>query len=132
MNFRYKAAVLVTGLAVGVTPALATAHGHSGTPLSRAKTLCKSEPKHHVAGQTGKGTAFSECVSAAVQKANGSTKNPTTLCKGESKKKTVRGTHGGTPYSLCVRAAARAHRRGTGTTTTTSTTTGTTSTTSGS
>jgi hypothetical protein len=132
MKFQYKAAVLIAGLAIGVTPALATAHGKApGTASSKAKMYgkgCRGESKQHTKGV--KGTPFSLCVTAAAKAANGSTKSPGQLCKAEKlMKKHMKGQKG-TPFSECVTAAAKAHKSGT-TTTTTGTTTTTTTTTTG-
>ncbi len=109
MNARYKAAVLIAGLALGTTPALAAAHstGHSTTRSVNAKKygkLCQGELKKHVKGM--KGTPFSQCVTAAAHVANGSATNPTSACKAELKKH-VKGMKG-TPFSQCVTAAAKA------------------------
>lgn len=130
MNFKYKAAVLVAGLAVGATPALALADGSApNTTHSNAAKACSNESKKKTSGE--KRSDFSKCVSDMVRLANGSVKNPTLACKNESKKKAP-GTKGRTPYAKCVSDAARMHRlerSGTGTGTTTSTTTSTTTTT---
>jgi hypothetical protein len=137
VKFRYKAAVLIAGAAIGITPALATAHGkaHPNTPTtSKAKQygkLCRGESKVHKKGV--KGTPFSVCVTAAAKAANGSTKSPGQLCKAEKKMAHHMKGQKGTPFSDCVTAAAKAHKSGTTTststsTTTTGTTTGTTST----
>jgi hypothetical protein len=131
MKFRYKALVLIAGAAIGVTPALATAHGNAPT-TSKAKKygkLCQGESKHH--SKTAKGTPFSVCVTAAAKAANGSTKSPGQLCKAEKKfAHHMPGQTKGTPFSDCVTAAAKAHKSGTGTTTSTTTTGATTGTTS--
>jgi hypothetical protein len=133
MKFQYKAAVLIAGVAIGVTPALATAHGQApSTASSKAKQygkLCQGESKQHAKGT--KGTPFSLCVTAAAKAHNGSTKSPGQLCKAEKKMAHhMKGQTKGTPFSDCVTAAAKAHRSGT-TTTTTGTTTTTTTTTTG-
>lgn len=114
MNFRYKAAAVVATLALGATPALATAHGtsHSGkaTPSfsSKAKRYGKNclalgESKQHVKGV--KGTPFSLCVHAMKMKANDSAKKPGVACKAEKRfaHHTPKGQKG-TPFSDCVTA----------------------------
>jgi hypothetical protein len=129
MNLKSKAAVLVAGLAVGATPALALAHGSAPTTThTNATKACSNESKHKTSGE--KRSDFSKCVSDMVRLANGSVKNPTVACKNESKKKAP-GTKGRTPYAKCVSDAAKMHRleRSGGTGTTTSTTTSTTTTT---
>lgn len=133
MNVKTKAAVLVAGLALGATPALANTHGHSGTAGSNAKKygyICSKAgaSKKHIQGQ--KGTPFSQCVTAMAHLANGSAKNPTAACKGLSKKH-HKGMGKGTPFSQCVTAAAHLHKSGTGTTTTGTTNTSTTDTSTG-
>lgn len=132
MKFRYKALVLIAGIAIGVTPALATAHGNAPT-TSNGKAygkLCRGESKMHKKGV--KGTPFSVCVTAAAKAHNGSTKSPGQLCAAEKKfAHHMPGQTKGTPFSDCVTAAAKAHKSGTSTTTSTTGTSPTPSTTTG-
>jgi hypothetical protein len=123
MNFKYKVTVLIAGRALGATPALATAHGHSSTTSSNAKRygyLCQSFSKKHVAGTPG--TPFSKCVTDMAHMANGTATSARAACKNMPKKHAgVKGK--GTEFSQCVKAAAKLKKSGSGTTTTTATTT---------
>lgn len=130
MKFRYQATVLVAGLAIGVTPALATTHGNAQSHVKTAAQLCHNESRQHTKGQ--KGTPFSLCKSAVTKVDNGSTKAPGQLCKAEKRQAHHMKGQRGTPFSQCVTAIAKAHRQsgsGTTTSTTDTTTTSTTDTT---
>jgi hypothetical protein len=130
VKFRYQATVLVAGLAIGVTPALATTHGKAHSNTKTTAQLCHNESKHHTKGV--KGTPFSVCESAVTKADNGSTKSPAQLCKAEKKMAHHMKGQKGTPFSDCVTAIAKSHKKSGGGTTTSSTdpttTTGTAST----
>lgn len=131
MKFRYKAAVLIAGLAVGVTPALATAQGGAPTTSNGHGwgKACQGESKQHTKGT--KGTPFSDCVKAFAKAANGSNKTARALCKTEFQFSHHMKGQKGTPFADCVHAVNTARKSGTtstSTSTTTATTTGTTTT----
>ncbi|HWD66264.1 MAG TPA: hypothetical protein VG405_13950 [Solirubrobacteraceae bacterium] len=128
MKFKYQVTVLVAGLALGVTPALATTHGKAHSNTKTAAKLCHNESKQHTKGV--KGTPFSVCETAVTKADNGSTKSPGQLCKAEKKMAHHMKGQKGTPFSQCVTAAAKAKKSGGGTTTSTTDTTTTTGTTS--
>ena len=115
MTLGTKAALLVSGLALVVSPAAALASGSPSDPgqpgasaslPAKAKAYgryCQAQSKTHVAGQTG--TAFSQCVTAMAKLAHGSTTSPRTACAAMSKKH-VAGQRG-TPFSNCVAGGAK-------------------------
>lgn len=115
MTVGTKAALLVSGLALLVSPALAFASafpsddgqpGPSATLPTKAKAYghyCQNQSKKHVAGQ--KGTPFSQCVTAMAKLASGTTASPRTACASMSKKH-VQGQKG-TPFSNCVSSGAK-------------------------
>ncbi|TML12064.1 MAG: hypothetical protein E6G33_13985 [Actinobacteria bacterium] len=115
MTVGTKAALLVSGLALLVSPAIALAAsspsdaGQPGPGASlpaKAKAYghyCQNQSKKHVAGQ--KGTPFSQCVTAMAKLAGGSTTSPKTACAAMSKKH-VPGQKG-TPFSNCLSGGAK-------------------------
>jgi hypothetical protein len=110
-----KAALLVSGLALVVSPAAALASGSpsdAGQPgpgaslPAKAKAYgryCQNQSKKDVAGQ--RGTPFSQCVTAMAKLAHGSTTSPRTACAAMSKQH-VAGQKG-TPFSKCVAGGAK-------------------------
>ena len=133
MNLGTKAALLVSGLALVVSPAVALASGSPSNPgapdnqgTQTAATNQPSDTRQPGPGASlpakakaygrycqnqskkhvagQKGTPFSQCVTALAKVATGKA-NPTTACKTLSKKH-VAGQKG-TPYSQCVVAAAK-------------------------
>jgi hypothetical protein len=127
MRLTTRFATLLAAGALGVTPALALAHGdpHPGKPPfgkgqttmttttgmttspytmpgARYGVLCRGESKHHVKGM--RGTPFSACVVALAHAAKQAKTSPAKACAGESKRH-VKGQKG-TPYSQCVTAVA--------------------------
>jgi hypothetical protein len=115
MTFGRKAALLVSGLALIVSPAAAFASGSpsdatqpgpGASPPAKAKAYgryCQNQNKKHVAGTPG--TAFSQCVTAMAKLAHGSTSSPRTACAALSKQH-VAGQRG-TPFSNCVAGGAK-------------------------
>ena len=133
MTLGTKAALLVSGLALVVSPAAALASGSPGDPgapdnqgtqnaaankpsdaqpgagatlPAKAKAYgryCQNQSKKHVAGQ--KGTPFSQCVTAMAKLASGKTDSPRAACKTLSHKH-VDG-QSGTPFSRCVSGGAK-------------------------
>ena len=134
MNLGTKAALLVSGLVLVVSPAVALASGapsHPGAPDNQGtQTAAANEPSD--SGQPGpgaslpakaraygrycqgqskthvagqKGTPFSQCVTAMAKLANGSTTSPKTACATMSKQHLA--GQKGTPFSNCVASAAK-------------------------
>jgi len=134
MNLGTKVALLVSGLALVVSPAVALASGapsNPGAPDNQGtQTAAANRPSD--TGQPGpgaslpakakaygrycqnqskthvadqKGTPFSQCVTAMAKLASGSTASPKTACAAMSKQH-VSGQKG-TPFSNCVAAAAK-------------------------
>ena len=115
MTVGTKAALLVSGLALLVSPPIALAAASpsdAGQPGPRASLptkakayghYCQNQSKKHVAGQ--KGTPFSQCVTAMAKLATGTTASPKAACASMSKKH-VAGEKG-TPFSRCVSAGAK-------------------------
>jgi hypothetical protein len=114
MTLGTKAARLVSGLALVVSPAAALASGSPsdaqpgpGASLpAKAKAYgryCQNQSKKHVAGQ--KGTPFSQCVTAMAKLTHGSTTSPRAACAAMSKQH-VAGQRG-TPFSNCVSGGAK-------------------------
>ncbi len=134
MNLGTKAALLVSGLALVVSPAVALASGspsNPGAPDNQGtQTAATNQPGD--TGQPGpgaslpakakaygrycqtqskkhvagqKGTPFSQCVTAMAKLASGSTTSPRTACASMSKKH-VAGQKG-TPFSQCVAGGAK-------------------------
>jgi hypothetical protein len=134
MNLGTKAALLVSGLALVVSPASALASGepsHPGAPDNQGtQTAAANKPSD--TGQPGpgaslpakaraygrycqgqskehvagqKGTPFSQCVTAMAKLASASTTSPKTACASMSKQH-VAGQKG-TPFSNCVAAGAK-------------------------
>jgi hypothetical protein len=115
MTLGTKAALLVSALALVVSPAAALASsspsdanqpGPGASLPAKAKAYgryCQNQSKKHVGGQTG--TPFSQCVTAMAKLAHGSTTSPRTACAALSKKH-VAGQKG-TPFSNCVAGAAK-------------------------
>jgi hypothetical protein len=134
MNLGTKAALLVSGLVLVVSPAVALASGtpsDQGAPDNQGtQTAAASKPS--ASGQPGpgaslpakakaygrycqnqskkhvagqKGTPFSQCVTAMAKLASGSTTSPNTACAAMSKQH-VAGQKG-TPFSNCVAAGAK-------------------------
>jgi hypothetical protein len=112
-----KLVATAAAVAIGLVPAVAVAHGPSGThgkahshsSSSNAKKygkFCQSETKQHVDGQ--KGTPFSNCVNDMAKLANRSSTNPHRACANESKQHVD--AQKGTPYHDCVVAAAKMRR----------------------
>lgn len=130
MSFKTRLAVLGGALALLLTPpAAALAQGveykpehpshpqHPAHPMpgpsaslpEKAKAYgvyCKGFSKKHVEGE--KGTAFSQCVTAAAKAASGAGTTPRKACQGFSKQHAAGET--GTPLSRCVVAAAQAKK----------------------
>jgi hypothetical protein len=134
MNLGTKAALLVSGLALVVSPAIALASGEPGNPGAPdnqgTQTAAASKPSD--TGQPGpgaslpakakaygrycqgqskkhlagqKGTPFSQCVTAMAKLATGSTTSPRVACATMSKQH-VAGQKG-TPFSNCIAAGAK-------------------------
>jgi hypothetical protein len=134
MNLGTKAALLVSGLALVVSPAVALASGspsNPGAPDNQGtQTAATNKPSD--TGQPGpgaslpakakgygrycqtqskkhvagqKGTPFSQCVTAMAKLASGSTTSPRTACASMSKQH-VAGQKG-TPFSQCVAGGAK-------------------------
>jgi hypothetical protein len=134
MNLGTKAALLVSGLALVVSPAVALASGspsNPGAPDNQGtQTAATNQPSD--TGQPGpgaslpvkakaygrycqnqskkhvagqKGTPFSQCVTAMAKLASGSTTSPRTACAAMSKQH-VAGQKG-TPFSQCVAGGAK-------------------------
>jgi hypothetical protein len=119
MTLGTKAALLASGLALFVVPAVALASGGPSNPgvpdkqpapkaslPAKAKAYghyCQNQSKKHVAGQ--KGTPFSQCVTAMAKLATGTTASPRAACATMSKKH-VTGQKG-TPFSNCVSGGAK-------------------------
>jgi hypothetical protein len=134
MNLGTKAALLVSGLALVVSPAVALASGspsNPGAPDNQGtQTAAANQPSD--TGQPGpgaslpakakaygrycqnqskkhvagqKGTPFSQCVTAMAKLAHGSTTSPTAACAAMSKQH-VAGQKG-TPFSKCVSGGAK-------------------------
>jgi hypothetical protein len=115
MTVGTKAALLVSGLALLVSPPIALAAASpsdAGQPGPRASLpakakayghYCQNQSKKHVAGQ--KGTPFSQCVTAMAKLATGTTASPKAAC-GSMSKKHVAGEKG-TPFSRCVSAGGK-------------------------
>jgi len=134
MNLGTKVALLVSGLALVVSPAVALASGapsNPGAPDNQGtQTAAANRPSD--TGQPGpgaslpakakaygrycqnqskthvadqKGTPFSQCVTAMAKLASGSTASPKTACAAMSKQH-VAGQKG-TPFSNCVAAGAK-------------------------
>jgi hypothetical protein len=115
MTVGTKAALLVSGLALLVSPTIALAAsspsdtgqpGPSASLPAKAKAYgryCQNQSKKHIAGQ--KGTPFSQCVTAMAKLGTGSTTSPKTACAAMSKKH-VPGKKG-TPFSNCVSGGAK-------------------------
>jgi len=134
MNLGTKAALLVSGFALVVSPAIALASGEPGNPGAPdnqgTQTAAANKPSD--TGQPGpgaslpanakaygrycqnqskqhvagqKGTPFSQCVTAMAKLASGSTTSPMTACAAMSKQH-VAGQKG-TPFSNCVAAGAK-------------------------
>jgi hypothetical protein len=134
MNLGAKAALLVSGLALVVSPAVAVASGsqsNPGAPDNKdTQTAAANQPSD--TGQPGpgaslpakakaygrycqnqskkhvagqKGTPFSQCVTAMAKLAHGSTTSPTAACVAMSKQH-VAGEKG-TPFSKCVSGGAK-------------------------
>jgi hypothetical protein len=134
MNLGTKAALLVSGLALVVSPAAALASGspsNPGAPDNQGtQNAAANKPNdaaqpgpgaslpakakaygHYCQNQSKKhvagqtGTPFSQCVTAMAKLAHGSTTSPRTACAALSKKH-VAGQKG-TPFSNCVAGAAK-------------------------
>ncbi len=134
MNLGTKAALLVSGLALVVSPTAALASGapsDPGAPDNQGtQTAAANKPSD--TGQPGpgaslpakakaygrycqnqskthvagqKGTPFSQCVTAMAKLASGSTASPKTACAAMSKQH-IAGQKG-TPFSNCVAAGAK-------------------------
>ena len=134
MNLGTKAALVVSGLALVVSPASALASGEPSNPGAPdnqgTQTAAGNKPSD--TGQPGpgaslpakaraygrycqgqskqhvagqKGTPFSQCVTAMAKLASGSTASPKTACAAMSKQH-VAGQKG-TPFSNCVAAGAK-------------------------
>ncbi len=134
MNLGTKVALLVSGLALVVSPAVALASGAPSSPGAPdnqgTQTAAANRPSD--TGQPGpgaslpakakaygrycqnqskthvadqKGTPFSQCVTAMAKLASGSTASPKTACAAMSKQH-VSGQKG-TPFSNCVAAGAK-------------------------
>jgi hypothetical protein len=115
MTVGTKAALLVSGLALLVSPTIALAAsspsdtgqpGPSASVPAKAKAYgryCQNQSKKHVAAQ--KGTPFSQCVTAMARLGTGNTTSPKTACAAMSKKH-VPGQKG-TPFSNCVSGGAK-------------------------
>jgi hypothetical protein len=134
MNLGTKAALLVSGLALVVSPAVALASGspsNPGAPDNQGtQTAAANKPSD--TGQPGpgatppakakaygrycqnqskkhvagqKGTPFSQCVTAMAKLAHGSTTSPKAACAAMSKQH-VAGQRG-KPFSNCVAAGAK-------------------------
>ena len=134
MNLGTKAALLVSGLALVVSPAVAFASGspsNPGAPDNQGtQNAAANQPSD--TGQPGpgaslpakakaygrycqnqskkhvagqKGTPFSQCVTAMAKLAHGSTTSPKAACASMSKKH-VAGQKG-TPFSNCVSGGAK-------------------------
>ncbi len=134
MNLGTKAALLVSGFALVVSPGVALASGapsNPGAPDNQGtQTATANKPSD--TGQPGpgaslpakaraygrycqgqskthvagqKGTPFSQCVTAMAKLASGSTASPKTACAAMSKQH-VAGQKG-TPFSNCVAAGAK-------------------------
>jgi hypothetical protein len=134
MNLETKAALVVSGLILVVSPAVALASGppsHPGAPDNQG-TQTAAANKPTASGRPGpgaslptkanaygvycqkeskthaagqKGTPFSQCVTAMAKLATGVTTSPTTACATLSKAH-VAGQKG-TPFSTCVVGAAK-------------------------
>jgi hypothetical protein len=134
MKLGTKAALLMSGLALVVSPAVALASGvpsNPGAPNNHGtQTAAANKPSNPGPPAPGaslpakakaygrfcqnqskthvagqKGTPFSQCVTAMAKLASGSTSSPTTACATLSKQH-VAGQKG-TPYSNCVADAAK-------------------------
>jgi hypothetical protein len=134
MNLGTRAALLVSGLALVVSPAIALAAGGPGNPGAPdnqgTQTAAANNPGD--AGQPGpgaslpakaraygrycqnqskkhvagqKGTPFSQCVTAMAKLASAATASPKAACAAMSKQH-VAGQKG-TPFSNCVAAGAK-------------------------
>jgi hypothetical protein len=137
MKLPNKVAAAVVAGVLGVTPAIALAHGnpHNPHPGKGKPTTTTTATTTTSTGTTTtpysfpgagkhygvlcrdeskkhvagqKGTPFSNCVVALAQAAKHPKSNPAKLCATESKKH-VKGQKG-TPYSNCVTAVAKLHK----------------------
>lgn len=134
MDLGRKAALLVSGLALVVSPAVALASGSPSSPgvpdNHGTQTASANEPSDSDEPGPGaslpakakaygrycqnqskkhvsgqKGTPFSQCVTAMAKAASATSVSPKSACAGMSKQHVV--GQKGTPFSNCVAAAAK-------------------------